>query len=93
MAKPFEPWDLVRRLEELFEGRREEVGAVFWLRSCSRCNGDLHEDVDQYGRFIACLQCGHYLTEPEEVVLRYSHAQPEAVTGEAMKELQAAAAA
>jgi hypothetical protein len=23
-----------------------------------------------YGRYIACLQCGYYLTEAEEVVLR-----------------------
>ncbi len=66
---------------------------MFWLRSCSKCNGDLHEDRDQYGTYIACLQCGHYLTEPEEVLLRYSQVQPAAVAEEAMKELQAAQAA
>jgi len=46
---------------------------MFWLKSCPKCDtGDLYDSQDQYGRYIACLQCGHYLTEAEEVVLRYS---------------------
>jgi hypothetical protein len=45
---------------------------MFWLKSCPKCDtGDLYDGQDQYGRYIACLQCGHYLTEVEEVVLRY----------------------
>jgi hypothetical protein len=44
---------------------------MFWFKSCSRCGGDLSEDLDQYGRYISCVQCGHYLTEAEEVVLKY----------------------
>lgn len=46
---------------------------MLWLKACPRCNtGDLYEDGDIYGRYIACIQCGHYLTEAEEVVLRYA---------------------
>ena len=44
---------------------------MFWLKSCPRCRGDLHEGLDFYGPYIACLQCGHYLGEAEEVVLKY----------------------
>ncbi len=50
---------------------------MMWLKSCPRCGGDLYTDKDVYGSYIACLQCGHYLTEAEEVVLRYvSSRQP-----------------
>jgi hypothetical protein len=45
---------------------------MFWLNSCPKCDtGDLYDGRGLYGRYIACLQCGHYLTEVEEVVLRY----------------------
>jgi hypothetical protein len=44
---------------------------MWWLKSCPRCGGDMNEDSDQYGHYIACIQCGHYLTEAEEVVLKY----------------------
>ena len=40
---------------------------MFWFKSCPRCHGDLYRDSDAYGTYIACLQCGHYLTEVEEV--------------------------
>ena len=45
---------------------------MFWLKRCPRCEGDLYEDSDIYGHYIACVQCGYYLTRAEEVVLRYS---------------------
>jgi hypothetical protein len=45
---------------------------VLWLKSCPKCGGDLSEDRDQYGPYISCVQCGHYLTEAEEVLLRYA---------------------
>ena len=44
---------------------------MFWLKSCPRCHGDLYEGRDFYGLYIACLQCGHYLGEAEELVLKY----------------------
>jgi uncharacterized membrane protein YvbJ len=49
---------------------------MFWLKCCPRCGGDLNEDSDQYGHYIACVQCGHYLTEAEEVVLKYGPKTP-----------------
>ena len=39
---------------------------MFWFKSCPRCHGDLYRDSDSYGTYIACLQCGHYLTQVEE---------------------------
>ena len=48
---------------------------MFWLKSCPRCGGDLYDERDQYGHYIVCIQCGHYLTEAEEVILKYA-AQP-----------------
>jgi hypothetical protein len=46
---------------------------MFWFKSCFRCGtGDLYQGRDQSGAYIACLQCGHHLTEAEEVVLRYA---------------------
>ncbi|MBM3941482.1 MAG: hypothetical protein FJ316_00875 [SAR202 cluster bacterium] len=45
---------------------------MFWLKSCPKCtNGDLYESRDSFGSYVACLQCGYYLTQAEEVVLRY----------------------
>jgi hypothetical protein len=34
--------------------------------------GDLYEDRDRYGRYVACFQCGHYLSPAEEVALKVS---------------------
>lgn len=37
---------------------------MFWFKSCPKCNtGDLYTGQERFGRYIACLQCGHYLTE------------------------------
>ena len=47
-----------------------------WLKSCPRCRGDLYENRDIYGRYVDCLQCGHHMTEVEEVVLRYAARHP-----------------
>jgi hypothetical protein len=70
---------------------------MFWFKSCPRCRGDLYEGKDIYGRYVACLQCGHYLGEAEELVLSYPlrrkvevHFAPEAgagvVTSQAVKD-------
>ncbi len=45
---------------------------MVWLKCCPRCNGDLCENEDLYGRYTVCVQCGYYLSEVEEVVLKYS---------------------
>ncbi len=43
---------------------------MFWLKSCPRCHGDLHDESDIYGSYIDCFQCGHYLSVVEEAILR-----------------------
>lgn len=30
---------------------------MFWLKGCPRCSGNLYSDCDQFGTFVACLQC------------------------------------
>ena len=52
---------------------------MFWLNSCHRCHGDLLGNFDNYGGFIYCLQCGHYLAEAEESKL--TSAPPQGGTG------------
>ena len=44
----------------------------YWLKECPRCRGDLHEEWDIYGRFIACIQCGYILKESQETLLLMS---------------------
>ncbi len=34
---------------------------MFWLKCCPRCEGDLYEGRDTYGRYVACMQCGRVL--------------------------------
>lgn len=38
---------------------------MYWLKACSKCGGDLHEAQDQFGRYVACLQCGRYFLEEQ----------------------------
>ena len=40
---------------------------MFWVKGCPNCHGDLYSGTDVYGTYVACLQCGHYLTEAEEI--------------------------
>ncbi len=39
---------------------------MFWLKSCSKCKGDLYLDNDTFGTYISCVQCSRYLTEEEQ---------------------------
>lgn len=45
---------------------------MYWLKACTRCGGDLHEEQDHYGEYVACIQCGDVLSEEREHVLRAS---------------------
>ncbi len=45
---------------------------MFWFKSCPKCHGDLYQDSDTYGTYIACMQCSHYLTEADEMRLELS---------------------
>ena len=45
---------------------------MFCLKCCPRCEtGALYEGSDVYGSYIACRHCGYYLTEAEELALKY----------------------
>jgi len=41
----------------------------YWLKSCRRCGGDLRQESDIYGTYIACVQCGYILRADEEEML------------------------
>ena len=32
---------------------------VVRFRACPRCSGDMHLRSENYGKYQACLQCGH----------------------------------
>jgi hypothetical protein len=42
---------------------------MMWLKGCPKCHGDLYESRDYYGRYVTCLQCGHHLSDFEEITL------------------------
>lgn len=39
---------------------------MYWLKACPKCGGDLHDAKDQFGRYIACMQCGRYYSEEQQ---------------------------
>jgi DNA-directed RNA polymerase subunit RPC12/RpoP len=42
----------------------------YWLKVCPRCYGDLREESDIYGKYVACMQCGYILLSEEEQLIR-----------------------
>jgi len=45
---------------------------MMWFKRCPKCEGDLFEGDDLHGSFISCIQCGNYLTEAEQIALKYA---------------------
>ena len=43
---------------------------MYWLKACPRCRGDLREEKDFYGAYVACIQCGYVLNAQDEEALR-----------------------
>ena len=43
---------------------------MYWLRRCPRCSGDLYEGRDIHAGYVACIQCGYYLSSEQEEILR-----------------------
>jgi Zn ribbon nucleic-acid-binding protein len=42
----------------------------YWLKQCPRCQkGDLREERDTFGTYVACVQCGYALRAEEEAVV------------------------
>lgn len=46
---------------------------MYWLKTCPRCHGDLHEvhyiAASETARDIVCMQCGYVLTAEQEKLL------------------------
>jgi hypothetical protein len=43
---------------------------MLWYKSCPRCgDGDLSSRVDFYGEMVLCLQCGHHLSDAEQMLI------------------------
>ena len=36
---------------------------MYMLKGCTRCSGDLYQESDQFGPYVACVQCGYEPTE------------------------------
>ncbi len=62
---------------------------MIYLKSCTRCAGDVHLDWDTWGGFMKCLQCGktwnyrkpaeRNFTEDELAALDQEHVAAQAV--------------
>jgi hypothetical protein len=46
---------------------------MFWLKGCPRCQGDLQEESDVYGKYAICIQCGHLQNHGSEINPRYRY--------------------
>jgi uncharacterized C2H2 Zn-finger protein len=55
-----------------FQVVRMEGRDTMLHKRCPRCYGDLYLNSDQYGRYVACAQCGHYLKESSSEAHRFS---------------------
>jgi hypothetical protein len=52
----------------------------YWLKTCPRCHGDLREESDVYGKYVACVQCGYILrAEEEELLVATGLLEPELI--------------
>lgn len=52
----------------------------YWLKTCPRCHGDLRQESDVYGKYIACVQCGYILrAEEEELLVATGLPEPELI--------------
>ncbi len=52
----------------------------YWLKTCPRCHGDLREESDVYGKYVACVQCGYILrSEEEELLIATGLLEPELI--------------
>jgi DNA-directed RNA polymerase subunit RPC12/RpoP len=54
----------------------------YWLKRCPKCSGDLREEADPLGSYIACMQCGYTLTYTQEAALMTSGTLPQPMVRE-----------
>ena len=48
-------------------GRKNRVLAIWRLKGCPRCRGDMVLDRDKWGSYEQCIQCGYLLDVPNAV--------------------------
>jgi len=48
-------------------GRKNRVLAIWRLKGCPRCRGDMVLDRDEWGSYEQCIQCGYLLDVPNAV--------------------------
>ena len=53
-----------------------EENDMFWLRSCPKCHGDLHDIHDIGDRYVSCIRCGGILTAEQERILPRATIRP-----------------
>jgi DNA-directed RNA polymerase subunit RPC12/RpoP len=41
----------------------------YWIKKCPKCSGDLREELNTLGSYVACLHCGYTLTDAQEAAL------------------------
>jgi reverse gyrase len=49
---------------------------MIYSKACPRCHGDLYEERDRWGNYIACAQCGKHLNRNEETALKAARYLP-----------------
>jgi hydrogenase maturation factor HypF (carbamoyltransferase family) len=55
--------------EAPYAGKLQRNMTMLWFKQCPKCEGALYLDRDMYGPFVACLQCGYYLSDAQMKVL------------------------
>lgn len=43
---------------------------TIFFKACPRCKGDMHNDYDQYGWYVKCIQCGNVSDLEPPAILR-----------------------
>ncbi len=43
---------------------------VYYFKACDRCHGDLVFEVDLYGEYLRCLQCGRTIEQTAEQTVK-----------------------
>lgn len=74
--------------EAPYTGEPQVNTTMLWFKRCPKCEGDLYLDRDMYGPFVACLQCGYYLSDAQMKVL-LTLGRPRTSTGAEEKECEA----
>lgn len=51
---------------------------MLYIKSCTRCGGDVASNSDTYGEYLECLACGRMVDLPEPRVLKRARSRAKA---------------